>query len=241
MEDIEAARDAVIREPDEDGPRRAFAAACRRGGKEARAAYVEASLKRLRFPKEEDIPEFADGLADLAPGLRRGNFRRGFVEILPIRAEIMLANADRVFSTAPVRHLDLQDARPHLDALLAAPWWEKIRSLSLARCRLDGGDVLKIAAHPALRGLDWLDLSHNDLDIAAAEIMAEAGWPRLGTLLFHGTRVDLHEIVEHGWSFGMSAVVGHSADAARLCGKYPFRSWFVGGESDRIPYGPSDG
>jgi uncharacterized protein (TIGR02996 family) len=114
-------------------------------------------------------------------GLSR--FRRGFVESLTLRAEVLLARGDDVYRQLPLRHLRLWGAGPHAEALAASPHLGGLATLAFCDYfvgPLTAEGARALAASPHLGRLRELRLGRNNVGDEGLRALAEA--PRLDGL-----------------------------------------------------------
>jgi uncharacterized protein (TIGR02996 family) len=117
-----------------------------------------------------------------ADGLSR--FRRGFVESLTLRAEVLLAWGDDVYRQLPLRHLRLWGAGPHAEALAASPCLGGLATLAFCDYfvgPLTAEGARALAASPHLGRLRELRLGRNNVGDVGLRALAAA--PRLDGLL----------------------------------------------------------
>jgi len=118
------------------------------------------------------------------PKLPRGmgypEFHRGFVEKVSCRIADFLKGAERLVAVIPLRHLNVGETNPTLQALLASPHLARLRKLALYGNHLNDSAPEAIAASPHLRGLEELDLWDNR--IGPAGVRALVGSPHLAGL-----------------------------------------------------------
>ena len=206
---------AVLRDPDADEPRLAYAAwlaqrndpladfirvqmqlaeAFRAHGNvgkwsgpyKASKAYIEKHGARWRLPLESLV---AEGV------VRELEFYRGFVEHVSMDAHAFLAHADRVFAVAPVRHLTLTGVTAAPQAL-AAPAMERMVSLSLRSAGIDASAIAILAGSPNSHRLAWLDLWNNVIGIAGLEAICSSR--HLRALVYVGLSSDGPNPVDTG-------------------------------------------
>jgi len=161
----EALRQAVVENPDDDEPRRAYAtwmlAQDNENAKDI-GEYIEAQLQvaaAYQANPRADVSAIyrvyggrgdfrtwpAKNSYDLDLLLSEGligapRFYRGFVERVSVRAARFLEIAEELFSLAPIRHLSLIGIPQVVEALAASPHLARMRSLVLAENR--GEDAL---------------------------------------------------------------------------------------------------
>jgi|GEM_PF-7053816 len=183
---------AVVERPDLDGPRLVYAAWCAsvdeedmRMRDELIRAQIDLSHTSLEILKrggayrlqlrigeliERWAPVWAEPLRD---HVLSSSFQRGFVGLVKMTAREFLANAETVFSRAPIRHLDLIGlADVNLRDLFTSPFLRRLRSLSLDGCGLESRDIPLLASSPSVISLRWLSLQDNKLDLDGARALA---------------------------------------------------------------------
>lgn len=173
---------AVLDDATSDAPRLAYAAAFD-NPQDPRAQFIRLQIEDMaagnrpgtsRWWACEDLLR-ASGVAwaaDVAPLVRAYNFERGFVGRVKLSANDFLRNAAALFAAAPIIHMDLTEAKPHITELCASPHLSKIRSLSLAGCALDDNDIRLLASSPHLSELRWLSLMDNRIAFFGADQLA---------------------------------------------------------------------
>jgi uncharacterized protein (TIGR02996 family) len=115
------------------------------------------------------------------------SFLRGFVEHVRMNAREFLRNAERLYSCAPILHLDLVELKPHAREVFSSPLLDRIRSLRLTRNDLGDEEAQLLAASAHLGRLRWLDLSHNRVGQAGLDaITGSPGLPSLHYFDFAG-------------------------------------------------------
>lgn len=185
----EALRRAVVENPDEDAPRRAYATwmlaqdnenAKRIGrfiGAQLRVADAYRVDSRADVTAECDvygglwkfrsknIPHLYDLDLLLSEGLiGEPEFYRGFVERVSVRAARFLEIADELFSLAPIRHLVLIGVPQVVEALAASPHLARMRSLALSHREGDAltDEVLaRLLSSPHLGNVTHLRIGGN--------------------------------------------------------------------------------
>jgi uncharacterized protein (TIGR02996 family) len=167
---------AVIADPDNDAPRRAFADFVRTCDAE-RARFIELQLASASERRERREPRRTVVGAEDQILLRRHDqqwtrtlykyaarveYDRGFVAKIVIDPELFLEYGEWLYMNAPIRHLGFvrsaEDPFP-IDRLAASPLLERLDTLDFTHCGLDDADVARLAASPHLGRLLFLDLS----------------------------------------------------------------------------------
>jgi uncharacterized protein (TIGR02996 family) len=202
--------DEIIKSPNNDDLRLAFANDLEQGEqsdeenrRRARFIRVQVRLGILRpsHPEWMRLATEAYGLLLDYGGLWmsawfrdvgiRGQFHRGFIELVRIRANVLLELQARLFEQAPIRHLDIVElsSADHLKRLLDS--LEQNKHLSrVISMRLDGqglrNEHMEMLHRPSLARLRWLSLAHNDIGEAGAMTLATQNFAQL-------VYVDLHD------------------------------------------------
>jgi len=128
-------------------------------------------------------------------------FHRGFVELVRLPARQFLEQAPKLFSSAPILHLDLTAVGDAAEDLFRSSHLSRIRSLSMNRCGLGDREIQALAQSSHLQNLQWLSLAYNRITRKGIAALAKAsasrrGGPRpspLGSLLYanlYGNPVD---------------------------------------------------
>lgn len=164
----ESLRLAVIESPDDDAPRRAYAAWMKQQPHEEAqdiARFIHDQLavaEAFRIDPRADVsalyedwlgprgfrtPSVKHTRHDLELMMMEGlvgwlGFYRGFVEDVSMRAHRFLELAEEVFSLAPVRHLGLIEVPASVAALAASPHLARMRSLALVALEPDAANLL---------------------------------------------------------------------------------------------------
>jgi len=129
-------------------------------------------------------------------------FHRGFVELVVLPARDFLDHADRLFSLAPIRHLDITDVGDDLVELFASEHLAHIRSLGLSSCALGDADIEVLANSNHLVELWWLSLSDNRIGLDGADALAKSSClPNLKYVDFGANPVDPVEQFSHDSGF----------------------------------------
>lgn len=178
----------VVRQPDADSPRLAYAAACEACGDRDHADFIRIQLAyrdHLRAGggewfedtrRELDLDN-AHGRAwagDIATRVSSYGFFGGFVERIKLDAKQFLATADELYRLAPIRRLSLTSVAPVLEELFRSPHLGRLVRLSLEYEELGDRAAEVIARSPQLRKLAWLDLSVNNITRSGLEALAKS-------------------------------------------------------------------
>jgi hypothetical protein len=90
-------------------------------------------------------------------------FERGFVSYVRVSARHLLDPKVDLFSLAPLEHLRIEGAQPHLRELLALPQLAQLKSLALGWSGVKDEHVASITRSPLLTRCQWLGLQTNEL------------------------------------------------------------------------------
>jgi uncharacterized protein (TIGR02996 family) len=177
---------AVLGNPDSDAPRLAYADAVASIDPE-RAEFIRMQLDIVRMRRDGENPAVLDSRvrtllekhrdawakdAASVPGVKWVGFERGFPEHVRMSACDFLDHGAELFARAPIRHLDLVEARPHAARLFQSELLARIHTLRLWRSELEDGEVRALCASPHLANLRWLDLSGNRIGQGGLEALA---------------------------------------------------------------------
>lgn len=197
---------AVLDQPEEDGPRLAYAAHCDEHG-DPRGAFIRAQCQltamRRRQHLDDDLfvpahelekqlltkhgKEWSSSVQRLVTAAL---FYRGFVELVVLDARKFLRLAPELYRRTPVLHLFLANAAPVIDELFASPHLGRILSLNLEKSRIGDKGAKALAASPHLHKLRWLNLNDNEIGQEGIEaICASQHLPMLKYLAFKRNRV----------------------------------------------------
>ena len=195
----------IIAHPEAEEPRRRYADAIA-GTDPPRAELIRLQLAIRDIRKRGGTPPLhqldrernliaANGrvwAARVADLVWRYQFLRGFVEHVTLTASEFLSRAADIYQAAPVRHVTLSAARPHMARLAASPALAPLLSLDLSDNKLGDDAVRWLAKSPHLRQLRFLRLARNDLGKEAAEaVIASESLATLAHLDFRHNRVDI--------------------------------------------------
>jgi hypothetical protein len=236
MSDLAALHAAICAAPDDEAPRRAYAAAVRTTDPD-RARLIDlqlanrATLRAGGEPTDLDIvtasrlqrAHGARWAGPIAGQVEEVDFAGGFVEAITLPAATWLARGADLCRLAPIRWLTLTAARGHLAALAAQPLLARIVGLDLAHNELTDDDVRTLLASAYLRGLRYLRLTGNPISGAAVDAIARADLPALSHLNLAGTDVDLVSITSD-WN-GAPSQVEASPFALALRARHGDRAW----------------
>ena len=121
------------------------------------------------------------------PGVKWAGLMRGFPEHVRMSARDFLDQGARLYGLAPIRHLSLDDVKPHAREVFDSPLLARIRTLSLRKQQLGDDEARLLADSHQVRGLRWLDLAANAIGRAGLEaLVASANLPELRVLDFAG-------------------------------------------------------
>jgi hypothetical protein len=181
---------AVIADPDADAPREAFAAwgvaHGDRQGELARIQLAEAHERRVgivseahrRYLEAYDLLEKHEKTwaHEVLSIVRQVRFYRGFVELVSIDVPTFLSHASQLYALAPIRSVQFLDAGPHVDALAASEYLERLVSVEFYNkshaAPLGDAGLRKLVASPHLGKVVMLSVPLNDIGANGVEALA---------------------------------------------------------------------
>lgn len=210
MAELSTLLDAVLAAPDDNTPRLAYADWCDAQAdpdSRSRAALIREQIAHaLVTPEQASTPQAlrlgmeirerlnthqATWSAPVGGLVDAYRFRRGFIGWVRMSAQRFLDDGDRIFASAPVRHVDLTDVRDVDETLWQSPLLSKLSSLSMDGCGLYDLHVQLLADSPQLVNLRWLSVADNNLGLPSAEALARSTrMPSLELAEFRGNPVD---------------------------------------------------
>lgn len=190
----------VLAEPGSTAARRALAADWRAKG-DPRGQLIEdtfalrdaeregrvAPAERLRDKIDQAIRRHGKEWAgELAEFVDDHSYHRGLVAQLKIPGERFPVVASKIFTLAPIQHVNIIAPLGSLDAVLARPELRRLTSLSISNHGAAFGDrgALAVAQSAHLAGLKWLALWHDEIGSAGVEALAAS--PFLAKLAYLG-------------------------------------------------------
>ena len=189
MPALETLHAEILRNPDSDEPRIAFAEAIR-DSDPPRAELIRVQLQIIQSLRANaPVLDRSDGytreriLLDkhkdgwIAPvaavrGVKHVGLMRGFPEYVRMTARDFLDQGERLYALAPIRHLSVEGVQPHARELFESPLLARIRTLSLRKLQFGDDDARLLAASRHLGKLCWLDLGANRIGQAGLEALA---------------------------------------------------------------------
>lgn len=178
----------IVRDPDDDAPRLAYADAIAADQPE-RAELIRLQVARYRDERARGVaheePSRREVLLlhhhgaawaqDLAPFARAGGgrpdqpfkgygFERGFVAHLRTDPDVIVAHGDQLLELAPIQHLDLTP-RGAIVPALTSPIFGRMRTLTLSQLGLGDAEAIALAERGHLERCEWLDLSANRIGL----------------------------------------------------------------------------
>src|SRR5215472_881331 len=129
---LEQLTEAVLEAPDDDAPRLSLAAAlAAKGDPRGEFIHAQVELARLAPGDERDrlarrarellVRHEAEWVEPVADAVTAWRFHRGFIDDVTLDAEVLLANAETLFTTAPIRSLRVHEAGGLAVDLAACP------------------------------------------------------------------------------------------------------------------------
>jgi uncharacterized protein (TIGR02996 family) len=254
MPENEALLQAVLDNPDDDAPRLAYADWCALQPEEAsvaRAEFIRGQIELAHMPAEilehglaHRLQSRMDKLSSVygqtwtAPSLpfvKSYDFERGFVELVALDADSLLRNGPRIFTAAPVRHMDLRGVRDVGEELFSSPSLARLKSLNMNDCGLYTFHIRLLAASGVTANLCWLSLTRNHLDLEAARAMAASPYfTNLKFASFDDNPVDPCE--QLGWDSGVVVSAWLPPPGEELEKEFGYLPWLhkPNGQMDRF-------
>lgn len=184
--DLEALFQAVVRDPDADAPRLAFADACEAQDPE-RAEFIRLQVGHaaaLRASRQDDADRGAqreiflekrraDGWAGpIRDRVERVHFYRGFVESVEVDAQRFLDEAEQLYALAPIRRLKLTGVASVLEEVCNSPHLARIVSLAFDNEKIGDRAAELLAASPHVSKLAHLWLARCGITAKGVEALA---------------------------------------------------------------------
>lgn len=229
----------IVRNPDDDAPRLAYADAVAARAPE-RAEFIRLQLARFRDEEARGVQvgqpgereatlraryraEWGHFIAPYARGHRADApfqgyaFERGFVALLRTDPELIGDMGDQLLELAPIQHLELTREGPLLPAL-TAPCLGRMRTLSLNQLGLGDDDAIALAERGHLDRCEWLDLSGNQIRLRGARaLLASPVIRRIPVVLLRGNAGDPAVLVSQDSGGGVLVeglpAIGEDAEA----------------------------
>ncbi|HWU91559.1 MAG TPA: TIGR02996 domain-containing protein [Kofleriaceae bacterium] len=225
----------IVRNPDDDAPRLAYADAVASQTPE-RAEFIRLQIERFRDEAAREVlvgrpgareaalrkqhgPDWGHVIAPHARGHRSDassqgyKFERGFVALLRTDPDRIGSLGDQLLDLAPIQHLDLTREGPFTPAL-TAPCLGRMRTLSFVQLGLDDHDAIALAERGHLDRCEWLDLSGNHIGRrGAAALLANPVIRRIPVVILRGNPGDPAVLVSQDLE-GNMLLEGLPADGA---------------------------
>jgi uncharacterized protein (TIGR02996 family) len=188
---------AIRVDPDNDAPRLIYADWLDEHERPARAEFIRLQVEgeglpwfdvrrfctNLRLEEiiardpsfHDDLPEWAAKVCDTA---RHQSYRRGLPTLICCDPEDWLRHGHEILARYPVEEVQFSWYRlkPLLKKWLDSPLTRKVKRWGLAGQYLEDDDIVTIASHPAMAGVEKLDLSHNYFGDGGAEALARSAY-----------------------------------------------------------------
>lgn len=162
---------AIIDQPDKDGPRRRYADYLNEQGDKL-GEYIRGSLERARrgFRSESLPANLNDELAGpIRQWIRTWQVDRGFIALVEMDGKTFVDHGRDVFARAPIQHLNLINAKPVFAEIVQSPFLARVQTLSIVKENLGDEEAKLLASSVHVRGLVYLDLSANKIGQAGLE------------------------------------------------------------------------
>lgn len=125
-------------------------------------------------------------------------FRRGFVELVRVKARTFIDLGELMLLLAPIQHLDVEElAEPDYERFFHSRALRCIRSLALSGLGLIDRAIEMLATSPYAGALRWLSLRGNPLTESSVATLARSRrLPHLRWVDLRGTEFAINEVVE---------------------------------------------
>ena len=191
---LEQLTEAVLQAPDDDAPRLSLAAALAAKG-DPRGEFIHAQVELARPAPDDErdrlarrarellVRHEAEWVGPVADAVTAWRFHRGFIDDVTLDAEVLLANAETLFKTAPIRSLRVHEAGGLGADLAACPQLARISHLHIGS---DDGDseplgdigVAALARSPHLDRLQGFGFGMEQIEDSGLSALAGAPWLR---------------------------------------------------------------
>jgi uncharacterized protein (TIGR02996 family) len=252
----------IVRNPDDDAPRLAYADAVAPRAPE-RAELVRLQIERFHSERQRGLwlsapsaretaileqhgPRWAHFIAPFARGYSASSkfqgyaYERGFVALLRTEPDMVADMGDRLLKMAPIQHLDLTRNGPFIPAL-TAPCLGRMRSLNLSQLSLTDDDAVALAERGHLDRCEWLDLSNNKIWSRGVEaLLASPAIRRIPLVKLAGNPGDPTAVFlwEEDGALVEGELPGSGRTAEERYGRIPWLHIPVSGAPDRY-HGPA--
>lgn len=162
---------AIIDQPDKDGPRRRYADHLDEQGDKL-GEYIRASLERARRGfRSESLPAKLDDelAAPIRQWVRTWQVDRGLISLVEMDGKAFVDHGSDVFARAPIQHLNLINAKSVFAEIVQSPVLSRAQSLSIVKENLGDEEAKLLASSAHVRRLVYLDLSANRIGKAGLE------------------------------------------------------------------------
>jgi uncharacterized protein (TIGR02996 family) len=229
---LEELSEQIISDPDNDMLRLSYARQLERADREReRAAFIRFQVALAKLPSVDhpDWFRFATAAHNLvvktsakwvpewyaSEKIREPQFHRGFIECVTVPAAVLMQprTRQRLFASAPIRHLNIVGLAGDNDLKQLLSWFEPQERARLSSLNLDGqnlgNDSMRQLCIFGLKNLRWLSLANNKIDEAGVHILAEqSDWGALRSLEFVNLEGNLANPVDRPYE-DQGVVVGH--------------------------------
>lgn len=212
----------IVRNPDDDTPRLAYADAVQPTEPE-RADFIRMQVARFRDERARGVTTEEPTRAELVllqqhaarwaqavvPFARPGGgrpdrppfpgygFERGFVAHLRTDPDVLVSRGDELLALAPIQHLDLTGEGQLLPAL-TSPRLGQMRTLRLSQLGLTDVEAVALAERGHLARCEWLDLTANRIGPSGVRaLLASAAIRAIKVVLLRGNPSDPAVMVSH--------------------------------------------
>ncbi len=180
-----AAREELLAEWKRTGDRRA--SVLEKGLALVAAEKAGGDVLALRTAVNVEIIRGGKALVGELAGLVRSfRYHRGLVAEITLSGVDFVARAARLFTLAPIQHVNITLPMPSVAALFDVPQLAKLTSLNMPLLGASFGDegAIALAGCAHARGLKWISLNGNEITRAGVEALAAS--PHLAEVAFLG-------------------------------------------------------
>jgi hypothetical protein len=191
MPDKQQLLESILRSPDDDAPRDAYAEILAK--ENPRRRYISLQLGLAHLNRNQERKEWLDSRSETELLLLQHKqewrpdwpteasrvvkdywFHRGFVGLIAISAADFLQHGGTLLAHAPIRHLNIVADGETPALFFESEYLRNVRSLSFTSCGLQDEDIIAMILYGALDDLRWLDLAYNNISTEAVVALCES-------------------------------------------------------------------
>ena len=189
---------AVLDQPDRDGPRLRYAEYLEKQGDEL-GEFIRLAVDRVRnrlgdnYDRSLELHnKFSKTLAaQLAPWIKSHQLDRGLVAFADMEAKNFVDHGYELFKRAPIQHAYLLNAKLVFSQIMNSETLLRVQALTIEDNHLTDHETSLLAANPNIRNLIYLNLSGNKIGEAGFEALTASKYlPKLKVLHLDGNLVE---------------------------------------------------